>query len=154
MTDAQSPAKLSGPTRSKSSTKEAVDALPEKGRVSKSGKISAGTPMALTRGERSFERNSTAPEAFNIETPTINAQSVGSNCTAVCSPCFAPKRKESNRFDLPNRKMTPTAARMSGIGSAEIMSIIFFLKHVCAKNAHVCVKTRLKAVQKRHNKGK
>ena len=83
MTDAQSPAKLSAPTFSKSSTKEAVEALPEKGRVSKSGKISAGTPMALTRGERSFDSNSIAPEAFNIETATIKAQSVGRSCTAV-----------------------------------------------------------------------
>lgn len=86
MTDAQSPAKLSAPTFSKSSTKEAVEALPEKGRVSKSGKMSAGTPMALTRGARSFESNSTAPDAFTIETPTIRAQSVGRSCTAVCSP--------------------------------------------------------------------
>ena len=83
MTDAQSPAKLSAPTRSKSSAKEAVEALPEKGRVSKSGKSSAGTPMACTSGERNFESNSTAPEAFNIETPTINAQSVGKRCIAV-----------------------------------------------------------------------
>lgn len=83
MTDAQSPAKLSAPTRSKRSTKEAVDALPEKGRVSKSGKISAGTPIALTRGERRWESNATAPDAFNIETPTISAQSVGRSCIAV-----------------------------------------------------------------------
>ena len=154
MTDAQSPAKLSGPTRSKSSTKDAVEALPENGRVSKSGKISVGTPMVLTRGERSFESNSMAPEAFSIETPTINAQSVGKSCIAVPSPCFAPSRKDSNRFDLPSKRMIPTAARMSGMGSAEMMSIIFFLKHVCAKNAHVYAKTRSKAMQTRHSKGK
>ena len=77
MTEAQSPGKLSAPTFSKSSTKEAVEALPENGRVSKSGKISFGTPIESKNGERSFESNSIAPEAFNIETPTINAQSVG-----------------------------------------------------------------------------
>ena len=83
MTDAQRPAKLSAPTFSKSSTKEAVEALPEKGRVSSSGKISAGTPMALTRGDRIFDSNSIAPEAFNMETATIKAQSVGRSCIAV-----------------------------------------------------------------------
>ena len=154
MTDAQRPAKLSVPTLSKSSTKDAVEALPENGRVSKSGKISAGTPIAPTSGERSFASNSIAPEAFSIETPTISAQSVGKSCTAVWSPCPAPVRNESNRLDLPTKSMIPTAARMSGIGSDEMMSIIFFLKHVCAKNAHVCAKKRSKAVQKRHSKRK
>lgn len=83
ITDAQSPAKLSAPTRSNSSTKEAVEALPENGRVSKSGKISEGIPSVFTMGERRSERKSTAPEAFNIDTPTINAQRVGRSCTAV-----------------------------------------------------------------------
>lgn len=127
MTDAQSPARLSAPTLSKRSTKEAVEALPEKGRVSKRGIMSAGTPITLARGERSFESSSTAPDAFSIETPTISAQSVGKSCTAVSSPCFAPFRKESNRSFLLNRRMDPTTARMSGIGREEMMSIMLFL---------------------------
>ena len=126
MIDAHSPEKLSEPTRSKRSTKDAVEALPEKGRVSKSGKISAGTPMAFAIGERSLEINSTAPEAFSIETPTISAQSVGRSCTAVWSPCFAPMRNESNLFDLSNKRRVPMTARMSGIGRAEMISIIGF----------------------------
>ena len=77
MTEAQRPEKLSAPTLSKSSMKEAVEALPEKGRVSKRGRISAGTPIAFTKGARSFASSSMAPEAFSIETPTISAESVG-----------------------------------------------------------------------------
>ena len=150
MTDAQSPAKLSGPTRSNSSVKEAVEALPENGRVSKSGKTSAGTPSVFTIGERREESNSTAPDALSIETPTIKAQSVGKSCTAVSSPCRAPTRKESNRSFLPNKRMIPTAPRMSGIGRVEMKSIIAFLNDVCAKNAHVCAKTMLKATKTQH----
>lgn len=78
MTDAQSPAKLSAPTFSNSSTNEAVEALPEKGRVSKNGKSSPGTPIIFAKGESSLANQSTAPEAFSIETPTINAHRVGS----------------------------------------------------------------------------
>ncbi len=126
MTDAQSPAKLSAPTRSNSSTKEAVEALPEKGRVSKSGKSSAGTPMALTMGESSFDSSSIAPDAFSIEIPTISAHSVGKRLTAVCNPSLAPTRKDSKRSFLPSKRRAPTAARMRGIGSAEMRSIICF----------------------------
>ena len=79
MTDAESPAKLSAPTFSNNSTNDAVDALPEKGRVSKSGKSSLGTPIKFAKGDNSFANQSTAPEAFNIETPTINAHRVGSS---------------------------------------------------------------------------
>ena len=79
MIDAQSPAKLSGPTFSKSSTKDAVEALPEKGRVNKSGKSSVGTPIAFTTGEIRLESRSIAPDAFNMETPTIRAHNVGNN---------------------------------------------------------------------------
>ena len=83
ITDAQSPGKLSAPTRSKSSTKDAVEALPEKGRVSKSGKSSAGTPSVFATGERKSEKSSVAPEAFSMETPTMSAQSVGSRLIEV-----------------------------------------------------------------------
>ena len=148
MTDAQRPVRLSGPTRSNSSAKEAVEALPEKGRVKSSGKSSAGTPSALKSGESRRESRSTAPEAFSIDTPTIKAQRVGKSLIEVCKPWLAPFKKESKRFFLLKKKRTPTAPKMSGIGSAEIRSIIFFLKHVCAKNAHACAKTRSKAVKK------
>ena len=153
MTEAQSPGKLSAPTRSKSSTKDAVEALPEKGRVSKSGKISVGTPIALTIGDSNLLSSSTAPEAFSIETPTIRAHKVGKSPNEVCSPCRAPVRKESNRSFLPNKRMHPTAPKISGMGRAENMSTIIFLKDVCAKNAQTYAKTRPKAAQKSNTKG-
>lgn len=148
MTDAHSPARLSAPTRSSSSTKEAVEALPEKGRVSKSGKSSAGTPIVFTTGESHRESRSIAPEAFSIATPTISAQRVGKRSTAVCNPCLAPARKDSKRSFLPSKRIIPTTPRMSGIGSAETMSIISFLMYVYAKNARVYAKMRSKAAKK------
>ena len=102
MIDAQSPGKLSAPTRSKRSTKDAVEALPEKGRVSKSGKISTGTPRILAMGENRFASSSTAPEAFNMETLTMSAQSVGRRSKEVFNPWRAPFRKDSKRSFLPN----------------------------------------------------
>ena len=154
MTDAQSPAKLSAPTCSNSSTKDAVEALPEKGRVSKSGNRSAGTPTAPKRGERRWESNSIAPDAFNIETPTMSAQSVGNSWIDVCSPCFAPVRKDAKRSCLENKRIVPTTPRMSGIGRAEMRSIIVLLKYVYAKNDYVYAKMRLKAGQMLHKRGK
>lgn len=126
MTDAQRPAKLSAPTCSNSSTKDAVEALPEKGRVSKRGNNSAGTPIVPKRGERKLESSSIAPDAFNIETPTMSAQSVGKRLIAVCSPCFAPVKKDSKRSCFANKSRMPTMPRMSGIGRAETISIIVF----------------------------
>lgn len=126
MTDAQSPAKLSGPTSASSFEKDAVAALPEKGRVSRRGNSSVGTPMAFAIGEKNFDKSATAPEAFSIDTATISAHSVGNSLTAVLSPCCAPATKESKYCFFPNRSTPPTRATMRGMGSEEKKLIMLF----------------------------
>ena len=56
ITDAQRPAKLSGPHFCKISDITAVDAPPESGRTSISGTISDGIPTLLTIGDKAFDK--------------------------------------------------------------------------------------------------
>ena len=90
MTEAHSPAKLSAPTSASSVLYAAVEALPEKGRVTSKGNSSGGSPSFSAAGARSSERKFTAPDAFSIATATISATMVGSSLTAVCKPSEAP----------------------------------------------------------------
>ena len=83
ITDAQSAGKLSAPYLASSEEYAAVEALPETGRVSRSGSISAGTPTRSAMGERAVQSASSIPEAFSIFIAIISAMRVGSMEIAV-----------------------------------------------------------------------
>ena len=90
MIDAHNPARLSAPTEPSRVLYAAVEALPEKGRVIRSGRSSQGRPIASAAGASSFERSSIAPEALSMEIAIISPTSVGNRRTAVLSPSVAP----------------------------------------------------------------
>lgn len=122
---AQKEGKLSAPAFFISSAKEAVEALPEKGRVIRSGKSSPGTPNFSAAGRTSSQRNSRAPEALSIFIPTTTAQREGSRETAQESPSLAPDIKESKSARLPKRRIRATIDKTAGIDREEMKLTAF-----------------------------
>ncbi len=90
MTDITYPTKLSGEYFVKRSFAIAMDAEPDIGRNTSSGRASAGTPSAENIGDISEQITSTAPEAVNIFTPTSRSMRTGSRPVAVLNPFSAP----------------------------------------------------------------
>ena len=95
ITDVTKPGKLSAEYAVKISFAMAREAEPEIGRKIKSGKTSAGIPTGDSTGESRRTKNSTAPLAQNIRTPTISAISEGKRFRETESPFFTPSTKLS-----------------------------------------------------------
>ena len=89
---AQREGKLSGPKLSISSAKAPFEADPDTGRVTRSGNISAGTPIFSPIGESRSVKSSTAPLTENIFRATMIAQRDGRSFTDVESPFLAPEQ--------------------------------------------------------------
>ena len=80
----------SAPYISINSMNAAFDALPENGRVIRSGKISAGTPSFPKTGDSAAVITSNAPDADSIDSATMSATIAGSRLKHVIAPSFAP----------------------------------------------------------------
>ncbi len=77
-----------------------------------SGIVSFGTAIKFPIGERKEVIMSRAPEAFNMETATINPISEGAIEKVEKKPSFAPEMKASNKgtfFKIPNIIINPIA---------------------------------------------
>lgn len=123
MTEAQSPAILSGPTLSRSSANADDAAEPDIGLVTASGSISDGIPTALHTPDRYLTIRSAAPLAENIDSATMRAVIVGIIDTVVFIPSRAPRTNHSNASA--RRNITaPTASITAGIISDEINSVM------------------------------
>ena len=77
ITEATLPGKLSGPKDLKIESTRAKEPLPEIGRNSMRGIVSFGTAIKFPMGASKEVIMSSAPEAFNMETATINPISEG-----------------------------------------------------------------------------
>lgn len=77
MTDMILPAKLSGPSLSKTERSRAVLPLPDMGRRSAAGTISDGKPKRSATGEIRFARPSVTPLSLSIVTAVMRAIIVG-----------------------------------------------------------------------------
>jgi len=95
ITDITLPAKLSGPSDSKTERSSAVLPLPDMGRSKAAGTISAGKPSFSATGEIKSESRSVAVEALSIVTAVMRAIIVGAMRKRVYSPSFAPSRNAS-----------------------------------------------------------
>ena len=124
MTEATREAKLSAPHLLYISARTALEALPETGRVSMSGNISAGMPIFVATGESRREMKSAAPDAENMDTATRSAVSVGKSFTQVESPSRAPERKSSKSAFFENVSSAQTKSITHGMASDEINCIL------------------------------
>ena len=112
ITEATLPGKLSGPKDLKIESTRAKEPLPEIGRNSMRGIVSFGTAIKFPMGASKEVIMSSAPEAFNMETATINPISEGAIEKVEKKPSFAPEMNVSNKgifLKMPNIIINPTA---------------------------------------------
>lgn len=118
ITDAASPAALSGPIELNISASIAVDAAPETGRINKNGASPSGIPMCVRNPAAAFA----IPHDVNIDTAQNNTHNVGNNPTADVKPFFAPLKNESKSGFFETRINPPHKAITAGIIDETIAS--------------------------------
>ena len=87
--------RLSAPWAKTRSVKSPTDAPPDSGRMSASGRISAGISKGTTIGDKRFVMNSIAPDARSIADTDIIATRGGKIDIMVFIPSPAPSIKQS-----------------------------------------------------------
>lgn len=110
ITDAASPAALSGPADPKMSASIAVDAAPETGLIKRKGASPSGIPSRVSNPPSA----SVMPHAVNIETAQNSTQSVGNKPMAELNPFFAPPINDSNRGFFDTSIKPPHKAIIAG----------------------------------------
>lgn len=127
MTDAQSEGKLSAPRFLSRSSKIAREALPEKGRVKRSGSNSEGNPTRSAIGESNFDKSVRNPDARSIATPQSITDKEGISSMAVCIPFFAPRENMAKESLCENKKMSAHMSTTAGITQADDPVRIFHI---------------------------